>query len=95
MQMDIKKIEDLISSGNYVEAKKLIEGAFSKQMEDSEKGALYTNLASLYLDVTNSIEDKYIESLKNTAELLERINESESQIDSKIQLANAKASLNM
>lgn len=95
MQIDTTKIDELLANGKYAEAKKMIEEVFATKLEGEEDGALLTDLASVYLDVTNSIEGKYLESLKNASEILSRIDQAESKIDASEQLVKAKSLLNM
>ncbi|MEK9186337.1 MAG: hypothetical protein AAB885_01990 [Patescibacteria group bacterium] len=50
-----------------------LEKYLTEEMSNEQKGALHVNLALVYLQTLNNINERYLEMLKETTETLKRI----------------------
>jgi hypothetical protein len=87
-------IDQDLTDKKYDEVSAAIQAAVAKPFTPKQKGAALVGLASAYMDVSNSINSKYLEALKSAVESLKKINAAESRSNEKISLAEVRAKLN-
>jgi len=94
MEIDIQKIEELLAQKNYDEVRKMITAIVDKKFSDEEKGAALVGLASIYLDISNSIQKDYRDALQEAIAGMQKLNSLDSEVSDKIKLNNVRESLN-
>jgi hypothetical protein len=94
MDIDIKKLENLLSEGRHEEAGSLIKEAFSKDLDGKEKGQLLFSAARAHMKLVNSINDKYISVLKDAIKAAEDLDKFESKVSDQISLDQLHKTLN-
>lgn len=95
MDIDIKKIEELVSDGKIDEAKALMKAAIEAKPSEAETGALLTMVASVYMQMINSVNKKYAEILDETLGAINKIDVASADVDHKLKIIETKKSLNM
>ncbi|MFZ2522361.1 MAG: hypothetical protein WAX44_00130 [Minisyncoccia bacterium] len=93
MEIDIKKIENLLEEKKYDEAKELIKSAFATDLDKDEKGALLLSMAEVYMQVSNSINSKYKKALEEAIEGIKNINAFESKVNDHLKLEEVRGNL--
>ncbi|MEK7185025.1 MAG: hypothetical protein AAB726_00155 [Patescibacteria group bacterium] len=91
---DIKNIELLLSEKKYDEARAIITAALEAKFSPEEKGAALTGMASVYLDISNTINMRYRDALQEAIAGMKKINSAETDISEKIKLAEVRDKLN-
>jgi hypothetical protein len=95
MNIDYKKLEDLLAQKRLQEAGEIIKAAVAEPLTEAEKGAAYTGAASAYLDIMNSINVQYRDALQEAIEAIKKLNKAESGFKDKIAVAEIKEKLNI
>lgn len=93
MDIDIKNIEKLLEEKKYDEVRNIVNGVASSKLSDKETGAVLTGVASVYLEVSNAINERYKEVLKQAIEGMKKINNAENKSLEKIKLSEIRDSL--
>lgn len=93
MSIDIQKIEELLEAGKKDEARQLIISGVKEKLTDQEKGAALVDFASIYLEVSNSIQRKYKAQLEEVIAGLKKIKAAEAGLDDKVRIAELKKDL--
>lgn len=92
---DDKKLKSLLEEKKFDEAKKFLEEYFKNlELTEEEKGAIYVNYASIYMQVMNDINRQYSESLGEALNILKKIDAKESEVNDKIDLAKVRSEIN-
>lgn len=93
-KLDTKKLEKLLTEKKLDEAKALLEDFFHKvELTPEEKGALYVNLAKIYLEVNNRINGQYLKMLDNMLEALKKVDQKGKEINDRIELAVVRSKI--
>ena len=89
----ITDLEKLLSENNIDGARSLISEILSEKMTTEEEGEVLVNIASLYLDIINSIDTKYEDTLKEIMAGLKDLNVKESKAEDADKLKKIRESL--
>ena len=95
MNIDPKQIEKLLAEKKYAEVGQIISDAAATPMTSEEKGAAFTGVASVYMDVMNKINIQYRDALKEAIEAMKKLNKAESGLKDKIAAADLREKLNI
>lgn len=93
MDTEITKLEKLLAEKNLIEAKKVINGIVSEKMSDLDKGQALVGVASIYLDISNAINENYRATLEEAIAGMKAINSEESKINDKVRVEELKKDL--
>jgi len=91
--IDPKNIEDLLAQKKYDEVRAIISASVHQKFSDEEKGAALVGIASIYMDISNSINEAYREALQEAIDGINEINKAESKFADKIKLAEVRDGL--
>ena len=80
MVIDTEKLEKLMEEEKWDEARQMLEDFFASEMTPEEKGAIYTNMAMVYMKVMNRINEQYEKALDDAIDVLKEINKTESEV---------------
>ncbi len=69
----IKDLEKLLSENKIPEAQEIIRGIIAEKLTNDDRGEALVNLASVYLDIMNSIDEQYAEALKSAVSDLKNL----------------------
>ena len=94
MDIDSKNIEALLDQGKYDEVRALVDQAVTAQMTPAQKGATLTDFASLYMDVVNSINERYRKTLEEVLEGMKALNKAESQAKDNVRMQEVRSDFN-
>ncbi len=92
--MDIKNIEKLLEEKKYDEVRSIVNNIASSKMTDKETGAALTGIASAYLEISNSINARYLDVLQQAIEGMKKINSAENKSLENIKLSEIRGGLN-
>lgn len=91
---DDKKLKNLLEEKKFDEAKKFLEDYFKNlELTESEKGAVFVNYASIYMQVMNDINRQYSKALDEALNILKKIDAKESEVNDKIDLAKVRSEI--
>ncbi|MFA7244401.1 MAG: hypothetical protein WC080_03890 [Patescibacteria group bacterium] len=93
MANNIEEIEKLLKEGKKDEAKKLITDLVSQDMSDKERGSVYTDLALAYMEISNEINRKYLEELREISAGLKEIDQIDTANNSEFEKAQARKNI--
>ncbi len=93
MKIDIKQLELYLKDKNYDQVRKIITEAINEPLSDEDKGSVLTSFASAYLQIMNSINSAYRDSLKEAVESMRIINQTETDMVDKLKLEEVKKDL--
>jgi hypothetical protein len=93
MDTEITKLEKLLAEKNFTEAKKVIGDIVSAKMSDLDKGQALVGVASIYLDISNAINENYRATLEEAIAGMKALNSEESKVNDKIRVAELKEDL--
>lgn len=92
--MDSQKITELIKNKKLDEAKKILEDYIKNvELTDEEKGAVYVNLASIYLEASNNLNREYEKFLDGILSLVSEIDSMKGELSDKIDLAAVRSQI--
>ncbi len=94
MNIDITKIETLLSEKKYDEVRSLISSAVSTEFSSEERGAALTGLAQVYMELSNAVNLRYRDALKEALAGMKALNKAEAKSSENIKLAEVRESLN-
>ncbi len=93
-KFDEKKLKILLEEKKFDEAKNFLEDYFKNlELTDEEKGAIYVNYASVYMQVMNDLNRQYSENLDEALNVLKKIDAKESEVNDKIDLAKVRSEI--
>jgi len=92
--MDITTLEKLLEKGELEEAKKILEDYFRIPATEEEKGAVYFNLANMYMKVMNDLNGRHKNALEQALFRLEQIERAKKDTLNQIDIARVKKELN-
>jgi len=95
MNIEPQQVETLLKEKKYDEVCALIKGAAEAPMTDKEKGAALVGIASVYMDVSNSIGAQYRDALDEAIAGMKAINVAETDMGDKIKLASVRQGLGL
>lgn len=75
-----KEIEQLIKDGRLEEAFALFEKDFAKPLAPEERGKVYTELLSAYMEATNNINKEEEENIRKATEIFKEISSKEDEL---------------
>ena len=78
--IDSKKLNELIGAERWAEAKTLLDSHLREPMTLSERGQVYAELASVYMEVQSELLKRYEAGLDHAINILQRINKAEKQV---------------
>jgi hypothetical protein len=78
--IDTQKLEKLMEEQKWDEARQMLEDFFASEMTPEEKGAIYTNMAMVYMKVMNRINEQYEQALDDALMVLKDINNTEREV---------------
>ncbi len=90
---DIKNIEALLAEKKYDDVRTVLRAATDEKMTSLQKGAAFTGLASMYLDISNKINGQYLQALNEALAGLEALNLGQSKFNDKVRIGEVKESL--
>jgi hypothetical protein len=90
MVIDTEKLEKLMEEEKWDEARQMLEDFFASEMTPEEKGAIYTNMAMVYMKVMNRINEQYEKALDDAIDVLKEINKTESEVLDNINIHNIR-----
>lgn len=93
MTTDISQIETLLHEKKYDEVRALISAVAAEPFTPAEKGAALTGLASVYMDISNSINSRYLSALRTALAGLEMVSKSEQAFAEKIRASEIRSDL--
>src|SRR3990167_6881028 len=93
MGTDTKKLEIALEEKDYETVKSEIEKLVEKKLTDEELGEGLTGLASVYLDLSSSVSEKYMEALKQAIEGMKKINHAEKEVVKGANINDLKAKI--
>lgn len=88
--LDTKKLEALLAKEDWPQAKKLLEDYLQSDLTPEEKGAAYVKFASIYLDVTNRLNQAYKETLEEAVGFADEVKAKEKEIKEKAGASSVK-----
>jgi transcriptional regulator NrdR family protein len=93
MDTIIKKLEALLTEKKYDEVHDLIKEIVSTKMTSEEKGAALVNFASVYLELSNTINAHYLDALEEAVAGMKEINTAEAKSNDTIRVAELRETL--
>jgi hypothetical protein len=93
MDIDIQNLETLLAEGKYDDARKIITEKISAPITDGEKGDNLIGLSTAYLDISNAINTRYRDALKEAVEGMKVLRSAESKNGETIQIAEVREKL--
>ncbi len=90
MAFDAEKLEKLMGEEKWDEARQMLEDFFAVEMTPAEKGAIYTNMAMVYMKVMNKINEQYEKALDDAIDVLKEINKTEGEVLDNINIHNIR-----
>jgi hypothetical protein len=78
--IDNEKLEKLMEEQKWDEARQMLEDFFASEMTAEEKGAVYVNMAAIYMKVMNKINEQYESALDDALMVLKDINNTEREV---------------
>ncbi|MDD2646769.1 MAG: hypothetical protein PHV78_03035 [Patescibacteria group bacterium] len=91
--INVEQLEKLLAEGKQEEVKNLLQDYLSQDLSEADKGSTYLNLASIYMQVVNKFNKRYLDSLNNAIEAIKDINREGQVIDDKAALSIARAKI--
>src|SRR3989338_1524189 len=88
--LDPKHLEVLLEEGKYGEAKNVLEGYFSTELTEEEKGAAYVDFARIYMEVMTKLNKSEEALLDEEIAELKAINAGEKDAVKNIDLNRLK-----
>jgi hypothetical protein len=86
MSIDIKKLEEYLIQKNYEEAGKMIQTMVKEKLSAEEKGDVMVGIISAYIEISNMIDERYLEALDDAIESLKKLNKAETKIKESIKI---------
>jgi flagellin-specific chaperone FliS len=74
--LEMKKLEQLIKEQRFEEAKAILDAFFAKEWTKEEKGEMYVQLMMMYMQITNRLNEEYLQTLDETIATIKEINTS-------------------
>lgn len=98
MPKHIKKIDGealnkSIKEKNFKAAKKLIDGFLEQEPSREDKGQIYTETVSIYIDMINSMNESYLNQIKRTTEALKTIDLAEAEVNDSLKVIQVRKKL--
>ncbi|HEU5114390.1 MAG TPA: hypothetical protein VFT82_01330 [Candidatus Paceibacterota bacterium] len=90
-EFDQNKLDALLDQKAFAEARAYVESYFRQSSGPQEKAASATDIGLLYLKMVNKINRRYLESLKSTADLLEKVQAAKSRVNDAFKVAKLKS----
>lgn len=95
--IDTKKLKDLITSGKKTEFQAELKSAVSKAMaeplSEEDRGKALVDLAALYMEISNSVDQAYIDSLQDMIHLIKELDANAGKIGDQAKIHEIKKSL--
>jgi hypothetical protein len=93
-KIDSKNIEDLLAQKKYDEVRAIISASIHEKFTDKERGESLVAIASIYMDISNSINEAYRDALKEAIAGIGQINKAESHFKDNVKLEEVRSKLN-
>ncbi|MFA6339245.1 MAG: hypothetical protein WCW87_04305 [Candidatus Paceibacterota bacterium] len=93
MNQDLSNILKLVEEKKFLEAKTELEKVLNTDLTSEEKGDLYIQFASLYMEVMNAINDKYSTALRKVVKSLKDVDREEKVLDERLNLEKVRSEL--
>lgn len=90
MSIDISQLEKLLSEKKYEEAGQLMKLAIGEKMTDLERGDAMVGIISMYIEISNQIDERYLEALEEAIISLKKINKAENEAKDIIKINELK-----
>ena len=90
---EITKFKDLVKENRLDEAKAILARIIEKPLTDEERGAVLTNLAMFYIEVSNSMDKEFLDNYEKTMAAIKKIESSQKGLEDKQKLASIRKSL--
>lgn len=94
METEKTNLEAALRDKDFPKAEKLMREAAEQKMTESEKAEALTGAATAYMDIVNSTNEQYRESLLEILEGMKRLGLAEKKSDDQIKIAEVRESLN-
>jgi methanogenic corrinoid protein MtbC1 len=89
----VETLTTLFKEGKLDEAKTLINSLVQRELTSREKGELYVNFLSMYMDVVNSLNQEYKLFLQQTLASLKDIKKAEKKVEEDIKIEEVRTGL--
>lgn len=93
MVIDINNIQKLLAEKKYDEARALISEISATPLTKEEKGAVLAGMASVYLDISNAISERYYTALNEAIEGLKKVKAAESKMGDTVRMKEIRNNL--
>lgn len=93
MNIDLLALEKSLQEKKYDDARKILQSLVEAKLSSEEKGALYTDFAMTYMQVTNMINLYYKKALETAVSTAKEIDAKIVQMDDVEKLAKIRADL--
>jgi hypothetical protein len=91
--LNVEQLEKLLAEGKQEEVKKLLQNYLSQDLSEADKGSTYLNLASIYMQVMNKFNKRYLDALNSAIEAVKSINKEGQEINDTAALSMARAKI--
>ena len=86
-KLDFEKLDKLMDQKKWPEAKSLLDNYLSSETATNEPGEANFNMASLYLRVRSALNKEYETLLRDSLEVLKKLNNEEKKIQIRAKLS--------
>ena len=93
MTDDIKTLEELLAAGKRDEARELVRRIVAEKMSEEEEGKALVDFASVYMEVMNNIQERYIAVLEAATEGMDELDRQEGEVVTSEKLAVVRKNL--
>lgn len=90
---DITQLEILLENRDFEGARNMITSIVDEKISEGEKGEVLVDFASAYMQVMNSINERYKTVLEEAIKSMQIIKKSESRTGDHIRIGEVRASL--
>ena len=90
---EAKQLEQLLTDKKLDEAKTLLQAIFARPLTELERGALYTEMITIYMKTMGALDQQYIHGLEEVMSGLDQADRTEVVLEDKISLAALRKDL--
>ncbi len=88
-----EEIKNLLDLGEYEEAQRIISDIAVEELSEQEKGAFYTELAFISVQLQNVVDEEKIALMDELLAKLKEIENSERRVEEELAIASARLRL--
>ena len=90
---EAKQLEQLLTDRKLNEAKALLQAIFARPLTELERGAAYTEMATIYMKTMGALDQQYIHGLEEVMFGLDQADKTGADLEDKISLATLREDL--